>query len=352
LAADSRFEIVRRGYDPQPVERELKSLNAELVRLKEQNSELQQQVADLAQKLADADVEVGLRTQPSYSALGTKASSLLSTAEQVALELGEKAREEARGLVETAEAELFAKTEEVERRYQEQLDAAERRSARRISEATIEAEQIIAKAERTANSLIATAEAEAGRLRGQVATEIAAMRTTAKRELEAREQELEARYASKEFLLTSDVDIDEKRRETLLAELEAQITQRRKDAEAEYLAKHNEAVRQTQQYLESAQKDITDLKQAAKTLRLEVETLELETSKTQARMLAEAREKAESLVRSAELEAVATGSKAQDEAANLVRNARAELAELENKVLSSKTYLENLRSVVAELEKD
>ena len=46
------------------------------------------------------------------------------------------------------------------------------------------------------------------------------------------------------------------------------------------------------------------------------------------------------------------GSKAQAEAAELVRNAKAELAKLENKVLSSKTYLENLRSVVADLEKE
>ena len=199
---------------------------------------------------------------------------------------------------------------------------------------------------------MSAAEVEAGRLRGQVATEIAAMRTTAKRELEARQQELEARFASKEYLLSADISVEEKVREKLLAELEAQIAQRRKEAEAEYLAKHNEAVQQTQQYLESAQKDITDLKQAAKTLRLEVETLELETSKTQSRMLTEAREKAEALVRSAELEAVAMGSKAQAEAAELVRNAKAELAELENKVLSSKTYLENLRSVVADLEKE
>ena len=352
MAADSRFEIVRRGYDPQPVERELKALNAELVRLKEQNAELQTQINQLSQKLADADQELELRTQPSYSALGTKASALLSTAEQVALELGEKARQEASELVETVEAELLSKTEEVERRYQEQLDAAERRSERRISEAKIEADQLISKAERNASAIIAAAEAEAGRLRGQVATEIAAMRTTARRELEARQQELESRYSAKEFLLTSDLEVDEKAKEKVLAELEAQIAQRRKEAEEEYVAKHNEAVRQTQQYLESAQKDIVDLKQAAKTLRLEVETLELETSKTQARMLTEAREKAEALVRSAELDAVAMGSKAQDEAAQLVRKAKAELAELENKVLSSKTYLENLRSVVADLEKD
>jgi len=177
------------------------------------------------------------------------------------------------------------------------------------------------------------------------------MRTTSKRELAAKEQELEAKYASKEFLLSSGTE-NEKMQEKVLAELEAQIAQRRKEAEAEYLEKHKDAVLQTQQYLESAQKDILDLKQAAKTLRLEVQTLELETSKTQARMLSEARDKAEALVRSAELESVAMGSAAQDEAAELVRTAKAELAELENKVLSSKTYLENLRSVVADLEKD
>ena len=85
MAADSRFEIVRRGYDPQPVERELKALSAELVRLKEQNAELQAETLRLNQRLQDAEQELSLRTQPSYSALGAKASALLSTAEQVAL---------------------------------------------------------------------------------------------------------------------------------------------------------------------------------------------------------------------------------------------------------------------------
>ncbi len=352
MAADSRFEIVRRGFDPQSVERELKSLNAELVRLKEQNAELQAETQQLIQRLEDAETELGLRTQPSYSALGSKASALLSTAEQVALELGEKARQESQELIESVEAELLAKTEEVERRYQEQLDAAERRSARRISEASIEADQLISKAERSATAIVSAAEAEAGRLRGQAATEIAAMRTTAKRELEARQQELEARFASKEYLLTSEISVEDKIREKLLSELEAQIAQRRKDAEAEYLAKHNDAVLQTQQYLESAQKDITDLKQAAKTLRLEVETLELETSKTQSRMLTEAREKAEALGGQRELQAFPTRRTADADVEADQRIAKAELAELENKVLSSKTYLENLRSVVAGLEKE
>jgi len=40
LAADSRFEIVRRGYDPQAVDREIKVLSAEIVRLQETSSEL------------------------------------------------------------------------------------------------------------------------------------------------------------------------------------------------------------------------------------------------------------------------------------------------------------------------
>jgi predicted nuclease with TOPRIM domain len=61
LAADSRFEIVRRGYDPQPVERELKALSAELVRLKEQNAELQAETLRLNQRLQETEQELGLR---------------------------------------------------------------------------------------------------------------------------------------------------------------------------------------------------------------------------------------------------------------------------------------------------
>jgi chromosome segregation ATPase len=175
------------------------------------------------------------------------------------------------------------------------------------------------------------------------------MRTTARRELEQRKTELEAQYASKKFLLSTEIPVDQRAKEQALAELEAQFAQRRKDAENEYLEKHQEAVRQTQQYLESAQNDITELKNVAAKLRLEVQTLEMETSKTQARMLQDARDRAEALVHSAELEAVAISSAAQEEANKLVRNAKAELAGLENAVQSSRTYLKNLGRVISEI---
>ena len=349
MAADSRFEIVRRGYDPQAVDREIKVLSAEIVRLQETSNELAEQLRLMSQKLTDAEQEISLRAQPSYSALGSKASNLISNAEEIAIKLRQDAQAEAEELIARNEKELAERLSDLEQRYEEQLSSAERRSNRRISAANLEAEQLEKQAEQKAQELVKEAEQEAARIRGQVATEIASMRTTARRELEQRKAELESQFASKQYLLSTEIKLEDRAKEVVLAELEAQIATRRKDAENEYLEKHQEAVRQTQQYLESAQNDITELKRLAAKLRLEVQTLEMETSKSQAKMLQEARSRAEALLHSAELEAVAISSSAQEEAGKLLRNAKAELASLENAVSSAKAYLKNMSRVVTEL---
>ena len=348
MAQDSRFELVRRGYDPSGVDRELRSLNLEINRLQELNHQLSGKVEALVADLGAAEQELSLRTQPSYSALGTKAATILATAEEQAFELTEQAEMQARELASRMEDELQERLEAAEQKYQELLLSSERRSTRRISEAELEAKQIISAAEARAKQILLEVEAEVARLRGQAATEIASMRVGASREIELRRAELEAGLAARALATNDNVDKNAKQR--VLDELEAQIAIRRKDAELEYSQKHQEAVRQTQSYLESAQKDIMNLKVAARTVRLEVETLELEATKTQTRMLQAARDQAEALVHAAELEAVQIAEKAKEEAKSLVRNARAELSNLENAVLSSKTYLKNLRSVVAELE--
>jgi len=349
LATDSRFELVRRGYDPSGVDRELRSLNLEINRLQEQNIELTKKLDDAKSQLEHVEHELSLRTQTSYSALGSKAASLLASAEQQAIELVADAKLEAQEIADRVESELEVKAAEAEQKYQEMLESSEKRSARRIAEAEAEAKSIVAAAEARAKQTLLEVEAEAARLRGQVATDVASMRVSATRELELRRAELEAEFASR--LLNATDDPNDAARERVTLELEAQLALRRKDAETEYQEKHQEAVRQTQQYLDSAQKDITDLKLAARTLRLEVETLELEATKTQTRMLKEARDQAEALVHAAELEALQTAEAARSEASELVRDAKSDLAVLQNAVESSKTYLENLRSVVAELER-
>ncbi|CAB4540428.1 MAG: hypothetical protein F2536_00950 [Actinobacteria bacterium] len=349
MAADSRFEIVRRGYDPQAVDREIKVLSAEIVRLQETSSELAEQLRLLSQKLTDAEQEISLRAQPSYTALGSKASNLISNAEEIALKLKQDSQAQADELIARTEADLAERIKDLEQRYEEQLASAERRSSRRISAANLEAEQLLKQSQEKASELVKEAEAEAARIRGQVATEIASLRTTARRELEQRKAELEAQFASKKFLLATEIPVDQRAKEAALAELEAQLINRRRDAENEYLEKHQEAVRQTQLYLESAQTDISELKGVAAKLRLEVQTLEMETSRSQAKMLQEARSRAEALIHSAELEAVAISSAAQEEAGKLLRNAKAELASVENAVAAAKAYLKNLSTVVAEL---
>jgi len=124
LAADSRFELVRRGYDPQAVDREIKVLNAEIVRLQETSSELAEQLKTLNQRLAEAEQEIGLRAQPSYSALGTKAANLLSGAEEMAIKLTQDAKNQAEELIARTEAQLAERVSDLEQRYEEQLASA------------------------------------------------------------------------------------------------------------------------------------------------------------------------------------------------------------------------------------
>lgn len=347
MASDhNRFQTVRRGYDPSTVERELVSINSELVRLQNQNSELAAALKQTRQQLSLAQSELEATRAPNYSSLGTKAAELLITAESIALELSQQTELDLEGQRLSTANELSDLQIKAEASYQEQLQAAVRRSARAIATAKHEAELLLAHATQKAEATTREVEREAAKIRGRAATEVAAIRSNAVRELELRKAEAEKDIAQQRYLLAESFGDEERAQELASSKLEAALSERNRQAEAELTQKHGEAVRATEQYLASAKHDLGELQQSIALSRLEIQALEMDAGNTQARLLQAAREKAEALVHAAELEATELKLAAQKDIAKSQKEAKIALKVIENRVAASDIYLKNLRSVV------
>ncbi len=345
----NRFDLVRKGYDPQAVDQQLRQLNVELVRLTEQISELQTSLRNTRQQLVESEAALGAAKNPNYASLGSTAATLLSAAQQISAELESEAKSKAEKILFDAKAEANRLIESSEATYQSVVEDAKRRAARKISAAEIEAKLIVNEAKNHADQVRQEAEKDAARTRGLVATEVASLRSTAKRELAQKEAELIAKHAAKlNLALAGELTGSELLKEKQMAQLEAVLSERRAEAETEYLAKHQEAVTATEQYLESAKSDLTELSQTSANLHLEIETLELEASMTQRRILQEARDQADALIRSAEVEARNLINQAGEKAIETEKRSVENLKNLQNQVASIEIYLKNLRSLVNE----
>lgn len=344
-----RFELVRKGYEPAAVEQQLRQLNLELARLNELSSDLQNQLKNTRAQLAESESALAAAKNPNFAALGAIAANILSSAQQIAAELEIDAKALSAKLTGEAKTEAQEILESAQANYDSVVADGKRRAQRKISTAEIEAGQIRAKAETEAAEIIKRAEKEAARIRGSVATEVAAIRTLAKREIAKTEADLVSKYAAKENLLLAETLTGaELLTDKQLSQLEAVIAERRAEAEEQYLTKHQEAVAATEQYLASATSDLQELTQTAANLRFEIETLELEASMTQRRIIQEARDKADALVLAAEIESRELVGSAGERAKALKASAEEKLVILQNQAAAVELYLQNLRSLVTE----
>ena len=343
----NRFQTTRRGYEPAAVEKELVALNTELVRLQNQNQDLNQQLKNTRLQLSQAEAQLRATAEPNFSALGAKAADLLATAEAISVELRQANELELDQIRVTTANELSELRLKAENEYQEQLAAATRRSARALATAKHEAELVVAEAKDKAAESLKQAEREVAKLRGQAATEVAAIRTAALREIELKRAIAEKELARQRFTLAEEFGDEELATELAVSKLEAQLAERNRLAEQEIFDKHAEAIRQTENYLESAKKDLAELQQAAALTRLEIQALELDAGRTQANLIQEARQKAEAILHAAELEASGMKLDAKKQINSDEAQAKLELKKIENRVAASEIYLENLRSVVS-----
>ena len=330
------FELVRKGYEPQGVDREIRALNAEIIRLNEQLASFQELNAKLTTQLRESEAALNAAGSPNFAALGSKAATLLSAAQQIAGELELDSKAAAQRILADAQTKADQLGQAADANYQAIAAEADRRAQRRLTEAAFEAERLVTEAKARADEITRAATAEAARTRGSAATEVAAMRAGAKREIENLKAATELRLAQAEAA----------QKPTPKRELEAALKARRAEAEAEYLDKHQRAVALTEEYLASANLELATLHQRVREALNEAETLELVAATSQQRMLDEARERSEALLHAAEAEARQIVAQANQNALETETKASDNLRILRNQADAIELYLENLRSLV------
>jgi hypothetical protein len=344
----NRFELVRKGYDPAMVEREINEINSELVRLQELSAESQAELKSALFSLEEAQLTVSQTEKPNFAALGSKAAQILSNAQLIATELEHDSQIAAKEITLRAELATIEMGDQAESNYETTIIEANRRAARILNIAESEAKQLLEKATKDALSVTRANEIQNAQARGLAATEVAALKATTKREIDLLSARLEADHAAKVNLITNDLDIQGKLNQKQRAKLEAAIAARRLEAEQGYQTKHQEAVATTQGYLESAIADLSGLNQSISGLRLEIETLELQAASIQRATLQEAREQAEALMHAARIESRNLTQIANLNAKNIELKAEQKITELQNQAAAIERYLENLRNLVTE----
>jgi hypothetical protein len=179
------------------------------------------------------------------------------------------------------------------------------------------------------------------------------LRANAKRHTEKLKTSVERDLAERKLLAMRDntKDIDMQRAAELVAEqaridLELELTARRDEAEAEYLAKHQEAVATTQKYLDDANAQLSLAINRTGTARLEAETLEAAAKSLHKSSRDAAKAQAEAIVAAAEAEARVLTSQARLEASRTQREALAELTNYQVEREAVTVYIDNLAALV------
>lgn len=351
---DNRFEITIRGYDKQQVEDELKRLEASLLRLSSLNQELSTQLKSTQQQLQESERELSMRQQPDFTSLGFRAATILSTAEETSKKLISDAETEAQEIVDLAKQEASALMFEAETNYQSLTSETQRRAQRLLSSAESEAAQLREKTQQEADRLIHDANREAARVRGLVATELAGLRTQASRDIALRKAQLEKEFSNRMHLYALDnQEMISRAREivetSVLDQIESEVSSRREQAESLYSKRQAEALAETENYIASAQRDLSELLGKLNNLRLEIETLELAAVTTNRATVASAREKAEAIIHQAEVESKELISEASQRIRSIEKAANQRIQHLEQQAASIETYLENLKQVISNL---
>jgi hypothetical protein len=234
--AREQFEIVRRGYEPQQVDRTVTGLARDLQAARQRVSELERRVEELhVQGEAPAD-EV-----PTFAGLGARIEQILGLAEEESKELRARAMQETdqhRALSEKAADKVRAE--------------AERFAQERRSEADAEAARVLEDARRQADQL----------------------RDSTERDTKARREEAEALFESNRAKAAQAA-----------ADFETTLAHRRDQAEHDY----------TEQ-MKANENQLSVVSHRAEQLRLEAEKLRADAERKSTRTLDEAQRQADELV--------------------------------------------------------
>jgi cell division septum initiation protein DivIVA len=351
---DLLFPTALRGYAKSAVDEAVLDLNRDILRLSAQNAQLVEELKQAKLEIDALSSKLEESQSPTYAGLGNQAAIILASAEDQATRLMAHAESEKIRILGSINEEVETKKSEADSYYESLVAEADRKGQRSINVARGEANELLAKTELEAKRLIEEATREASAIRGEIATEVAKLRADTKRQTELLKTEAEKDIVEKRLLLQKQSvrEIDAEKAALLIGEqaridLELELTGRRAEAEKEYLAKHQEAVHQTQKYLDDAKLQLQNAIARTNAAQLEAETIESAARSINKKTTDEARLQAETLIASAEAEArnLIAGAKAR--VAKELDESTAKLQQLEVERRTVGSYLEQLEKVVA-----
>lgn len=209
------FSSVRRGYDPDQVDRRIGQLTSSLETCTSQNAELKRRLNDLEQE-RQAQQESG--ATPSYSGLGARIEQMLELAEAEAHQLRSSALDDANSALERAEAEGEQIRAEADRYAHERRSDADIEATRILEEAHRSADQMRDEVERDTRTRREEAEAIFERNRAKVAQAAADFETTLSHRRDQAQRDFTAQMNANQEQLAAV----ERRTEELRAEADKQ----------------------------------------------------------------------------------------------------------------------------------
>jgi len=354
LSSDAgSFKTVLRGYEKEAVDDALLDLNRDVLRLSTQNAQLVEELKQAKVQIAELAAQLEEVQSPSYAGLGNQAAIILASAEDQATRLLAHAESERGRILGSINEEVATKKSEAKDYYDSLVAEADRRVERTINSAKGEANEIIEKARNEGKRLIEEATRESGSIRGEIATEVARLRADTKRQTENLKASVERDLTEQRLLLQKEMvrDIDAEKAALLIGnqariDLELELTARRSEAEGQYLIKHQEAVHQTQKYLDDAKVQLQAAIARTNSAQLEAETIESAARSINKQTTDAAKLQAEQTIALAEAEARQIVAEARTQAARELDVANAKLAKLEIERRTVGSYLEHLEKVV------
>lgn len=245
------FRTVRRGYEPDEVDRSLAELRSAADAARAQAAEQAATLADLQAKLAEsaqaaqtaqqrvAELEEQLNAAPSRKEVGSRISKILGLAEQEAADLRKKAELAADQLVAAAQASAQELTGSAELQATEVTTRAEASAAQVVEAANRKADEILDYADREATARREEAEAVYEHQRARAASAAADFEKTLAERRDAAAAEFSAQMQAHEQALLRA----EERQSGAEAEADRILLSARSQAEAQLGAARQEADR-------------------------------------------------------------------------------------------------------------
>jgi cell division septum initiation protein DivIVA len=404
---DSEFQTELRGYKRSEVDNIISELRTELIQASKDRQSALEELKVATETLAALRASSGEAEVPTYAGLGGRLEAVLRIAEEQSTRIiGQadidsermiaSAKLEASEILEAAAREAERITTDATNSVTNTLDGAQAKTETSIAEAIAEAERIRAQAIDEAAAIRGAVATESAKLRASAKRETAALRAEAMREISelkvvaAREvnearakgtalsKEIQVERASHELTLrkiqeeaalaktnaehevaetTARLAFDNKNQakelariaEQARADLDAELSARRAEAERELLDTHQKAVELNNRFLQEAENQLSETKDRLAGLRKEQKKIVAAIDEANRTGKNSAEKTATETIAAAEARAALIIRQAEDEATNRVAAAERRLVELRAERDTIADYIESLRTVVGKV---